>query len=391
MPRPRRPAVRSVQGLRVKTVGHGGRCSSWSGWSAKGAVGRYAFLDAFQGEVVAEFADDKEAVKKLIVTAKEGGPFAHVAQQLRDARADVAKRAAIEAALTEAGLRVLTAEGRQDREKVRDLSTLVDADKQSLDEENHSGCPGHAVYVSKGWHDIEAPADEDQDESDDDEDQAAEGAEATRWKEVYDWMPHHVCADFRQHGHQDRYSSGIPAKKTAAEKTDEERDADRAKRRAVIQSNKDWVSATTVRQEWLRTFLTRKAAPKGTAGFLAASLGGSELALVDGYGLAYELLGLNGEGTSYQQFATAYAQAVSRASEARAQVLSLALVLSAYEYQLRHKDSWRSIRSEVPHYLRFLASCKYPLADIERRACGEKPEAAAEPKGEDPADQADDE
>ena len=51
-----------------------------------------------------------------------------------------------------------------------------------------------------------------------------------------------------------------------------EREAARAARRTVIANNKAWASAETVRRTWLRSFLTRRSAPKGTVGFLAAAL-----------------------------------------------------------------------------------------------------------------------
>lgn len=53
--------------------------------------------------------------------------------------------------------------------------------------------------------------------------------------------------------------------------SEQEREAARVERRDVIESNKEWDSATTVRRTWLRGYLTRKSAPKGTASFLAGS------------------------------------------------------------------------------------------------------------------------
>ncbi|SDN99748.1 chromosome partitioning protein, ParB family [Klenkia soli] len=49
---------------------------------ARAASARYAFLDLTQAAVVAEFDTDPEAVKALVVGAREGR-FDHVAQRLR--------------------------------------------------------------------------------------------------------------------------------------------------------------------------------------------------------------------------------------------------------------------------------------------------------------------
>src|SRR3954466_3091866 len=51
-----------------------------------------------------------------------------------------------------------------------------------------------------------------------------------------------------------------------------EREPARAERRDVIESNKAWASAETVRRDWLRAYLIRKTAPKGTAAFIATAL-----------------------------------------------------------------------------------------------------------------------
>ncbi|GGM22483.1 ParB/RepB/Spo0J family partition protein [Dactylosporangium sucinum] len=358
---------------------------------AKGATERYDFLDLEQAAVVAEFEGDKEAVTQLIVSAKEGRGFDHLAQRLRDARADQTKRAAVEAELAATGLTVVDEPERSDP-KVRSLHRLADAEGQPLDEDNHRECPGHAAYVGKDWHLVEitdqddiSEDEEDYDDEDDADDEETGGEQASRTREVYVWTAKYVCTDYPAHGHEDRYRSydSGSQKKTAAEMTDEEREAARAARRDVIQSNKDWVSATTVRREWLVTsLLIRKTLPKGAAVFLAASLARPGLALTDGYALAFDLLKLEGPRPSWHQQTDAFTTLVAKSSEARAQVLALALVLAAFEQPLKEKSSWRNTSADTVRYLRFLEACGYDLAAIERRACGETPE----PSEQDPAE-----
>jgi len=83
-----------------------------------------------------------------------------------------------------------------------------------------------------------------------------------------------ACTDPKAYGHVDRYHGNNPGdgRKTIAEMSEEEREAARAQRSDVIESNKAWASAETVRRDWLQSFVMRKTAPKGTAAFLAAAL-----------------------------------------------------------------------------------------------------------------------
>jgi ParB family chromosome partitioning protein len=342
---------------------------------AKKATQRYDFLTLDQAVVVAEFQDDPEAVTSLVVKARDGGHgFDHLAQRLRDRRAEDAERAQVEAELAAGGLAVVP-EPQYGDPAVRLLSRLVDANGERLTPETHQRCPGHGAYIVQQWGWTEASADEPQndDTTEDDEDDE-EGEYSEGPAQVLQWTPQYVCTDVQQHGHQERSYGAASQKKIAADMTDQEREAERVKRRDVIQSNKDWLSATTVRREWLSGFLTRKSAPKTTARFLAGSLARPTLGLANGYGLAYELLGLTGQSPTYGRPNTALSDLIDNASEARAQVVSLALVLAAFEEPLKLKDSWRSAGSDTARYLRFLETCGYTLAAIELRACGQTPQ-----------------
>ena len=120
---------------------------------------------------------------------------------------------------------------------------------------------------------------------------------------------------------------------------------------------KAWASAETVRRDWLRTFVARKTAPKGTAAFLAAALAHDveTVAGIGGNHLAADLLGCD---------ATEYG---------RAQVLALAQVLAAYEDSTGRTDR-HHVRPHVARYLRVIEAQGYSLSTVERRACGAKPE-----------------
>ncbi len=150
--------------------------------------------------------------------------------------------------------------------------------------------------------------------------------------------------------------------------TEDERERARAQRHDVIESNKAWGSAETVRRDWLRSFVQRKTAPKGTAGFVATALAldADVVADIDGNHFTAELLGCEATGYGRSQ---ALAALVPDASEARAQVLVLAQVLGAYEARTDRND-WRSVRPHTRRYLEFLAEQGYVLSNVERRACG---------------------
>lgn len=112
---------------------------------AQAASVRYDFLDLTQAATVAEFEDDPEAVKALVLAARSG-QFDHSAQRLRDARAETTERERVADELRAAGLTVIDRPGSGDA--ATDLRQLTDADGVQLTEDTHVGCPGHAAYVT---------------------------------------------------------------------------------------------------------------------------------------------------------------------------------------------------------------------------------------------------
>lgn len=353
---------------------------------AKAALVRYDFLDLAQAAVVAEFEDDPETVKALVVAARDGR-FDHTAQQARDERARTARVEAFTAALREQGLTIV------ERGTGTGLRMLVDAERTPLNAENHAECPGHAAYVDKNYGQIDPAtglppvisavpatddsADDEPDALDDDEDgydDEDDAAPGTTWGEYP--VALYVCTDPDGNGHQPRYgssnSSGYANEKPKrSEMTPEQAEAARAERRDVIASNKAWNSSVEVRRTWLRTFLTRKTSPKGSAAFVAVALAqdADTIARIGGNHLAADLLGCQAAtyGRSHD-----LAGLIDKATEARAQVLSLALVLAGYEDDT-HTGSWRSVNAGTRRYLTFLGDCGYTPSDVERRACGEQP------------------
>jgi ParB family chromosome partitioning protein len=325
---------------------------------ARAAADRYDFLDLTQAATVAELEDDPEAVKVLVAAASTGR-FDHAAQRLRDERAEVAARAEAVTVLTDAGVRVVDRPTYDDRSAPRRLDTLAHGGDR-ITAESHDRCPGHAAYVASEWVYAEEQPEDEQDGGEQDP-----PARPSR-----QWVPVYVCTAPARYGHVDRYAAaGSTPRPRVADLDPEQAEAVRAQRRDVIESNRAWDSATTVRLAWLRTFVTRKGAPKGSAGFVAGALArdADVAGSIGGNHLAADLLGV--QAGSYGRSA-GVAALVKQASEPRAAMLGLALVLAGHE-DATSRDSWRHVQDRTARYLRFLEANGYALADVERRACGE--------------------
>ena len=87
--------------------------------------------------------DDPEAVKALIAAAKTG-QFDHVAQRIRDKRAEQARIEVKTEELRAQGITVVDRPEYNDT-TTRSLRDLVDAEGNEVDAEQHRACPGHAV------------------------------------------------------------------------------------------------------------------------------------------------------------------------------------------------------------------------------------------------------
>ncbi|MBM4596118.1 ParB N-terminal domain-containing protein, partial [Rhodococcus hoagii] len=137
------------------------------------------------------------------------------------------------------------------------------------------------------------------------------------------YRPVWYCTDPTAAGLRDRYGRNT---NTATADDSDTGKADRAaERRAVIDNNKAWTSAETVRRAWLTDLAARKGAPKGAATFIANSLA-ARARLFDAYHVHQtrnEILGTTN--------ATDITALIGKASEARAQLLALVQVLAAHE------------------------------------------------------------
>lgn len=279
---------------------------------------------------MAEFETDAEVVKALVVAAKQSeGDFAHALQRARDKRDEAVAVAALVEQLTAAGVRVIEQPDYDDK-TVKRLVSLVDTQDKRLTPETHAACPGHAAYVQRDWQGVEAV---------------------------------HVCTDWQANEHRDPHVGTRPVGPMS--------DAQKAERRTVIDNNKAWKSAEVVRREFVATLLARKTAPKGAAVYVATELGHGPRSLSDALakanGLAATLL-----GTDSTHSRTSVAALAASATDARAHVIALGIVLAAVE-RATGIHSWRNVDPATARYLGFLAELGYVLSDVEKLAAGIKP------------------
>jgi ParB family chromosome partitioning protein len=296
----------------------------------------------------AEFQDDPEAIAELQGCVDEGYaeelPF--TAERIRQDRQGKADMARITGEWEAKGVRVVTTE-----DDYTTLTSLTDAeddaeDRPILDPEAHAtGCAGHAVFL-QAWGEHTAVA---------------------------------VCTTPEAHHVKyPRYSfSTAPAAELTEEEAAEQKEAEKAARRELIANNKAWDAADTLRTEFVKSLLQRKALPKDWTMFAAvAGTRHGWTMRADNSGGVRDLLSIeSGTGYGADTVATWVEQ-----HPAKAPHVALAVVLSAFE-NAANREWWRRPTTEGAAYLNQLAAWGHRLTDVEKIAAGIQPE---------PVDQAED-
>ena len=352
--------------------------------TAAKAADRWEFLTLDQAATLAEFEGDPEALTALVQAAKDSpGQFDHVVARLRATRAEREAKAVFTAELEAQGIVIY-----DDRNRVPwtlDLENLRDGDGSEITPEAHATCPGRAVTITYDWgwapgaeaayraaHDL---ADDDDIEFGNDEEAAREAGWAPCWQ-----VGRHLCTDPEQYGHTNVYG---PARETPTQeqKSAEDQAAEAARqteeRRRVRQRNTEWRAATEVRTSHLKALLARKAPPPGALKLIVEAMArGETQPLMSSFGheTACELLGLTGNGAATGHRDLLLAE-LARASEKRAQVIALAMVLGAAEHGVRDVHTWQNAEGSywsaygIPAAARYLAwlaeHTDYGLSSIE--------------------------
>jgi ParB family chromosome partitioning protein len=318
--------------------------------------------------LLAEFDGDPDATGSLLGAIGYGYSLEHVAERIRQERAEAAQHDQLVAELKAAGVSVTDTLP----ESARPLDTLTH-DGQDLTPETHAGCPGRGAYFQR-WAPLE---------------------------------PCWYCTDPAAHGHADRYQ--LTATPTGGNGTPGPLPDPPASpagpgdpgRRLVIEGNRAWAAAAEVRKRWLRNMLARRAAPRPVLPFLARQLLTMPeplracLGTAHATGLFAELAGRPGED--------ALAECDTSAA-GRLPLLMLAAVVTAYEHEISgdttRRNTWRldqyapCPRADAGTYLGFLASLGYDLSVIEQAVAdgvpwtGDTPPGDPLSPGSDPADPA---
>jgi ParB family chromosome partitioning protein len=348
--------------------------------------------------VVQIIEGDEQALTALVHAAKDNpGQFGHVAAQLRATRDEREAKAAFTAELEAQGLAIYSERPYVPWTKA--LENLRDGDGNQITPEAHATCPGRAVTITYDWD--WAPGAEAAYRAAHgltEEDMAAvefsDYGEARAAGFVPGWKIHrHLCTDPDEHGHTNIH--GTPTGTPTREQETAEDEAAKAaakteERRRVRRRNTEWRAATETRTSHLKALLARKAPPPGALTLIVEAMArGETQPLMSSFGhqTACELLGLSGDGSGGGHRDLLLAE-LARASEKRAQVIALAMVLGAAEHGVRDVHTWQSAEGSywashgVPlaaRYLAWLAAhTGYALSGIEA-------EVAAHATGQPPA------
>jgi ParB family chromosome partitioning protein len=367
---------------------------------ARKAADRWEFLTLDQAATLAEFEGDAEALKALVQAANDSpSQFGHVVARLRATRAEREAKAAFTAELEARGITIYG-----DRPYVpwtMALENLRDGDGNKITPEAHATCPGRAVTITYDWDwapgaeaayraahglddegDIEFVSDE----------EGRQAGYAPRWQ-----VGRHLCTDPEQHGHTNVH--GKPREMpTTEQRTAEDEEAEKARateeRRRVRRRNTEWRAANEVRTSHVRGVLASKALPAGGLKLIVEAMArGETQPLMSSFGhqTACELLGLTGDGAAagYRDMLLAE---LGRASDKRAQMIALAMVLGAAEHGVRDVHTWQSAEGAywsaygIPAAARYLAwlaeHTGYGLSEIEAEVAAHDAAAAGEPTGE---------
>jgi len=300
--------------------------------------------------LLAEFDGDQIAIGKLVEAFRRGYTAEHVAERIRQDRAEAAEHDRLIAELEAAGITVTD----DLPDGAARLSSLT-CDGEDLTAEAHAGCPGRGAYFLS-WNPLQ---------------------------------PVHYCTSPEQNGHTvatfglPRGSGGavVPDALPGDPPADDRPDPGR---RLVIEGNKAWRASGEVRKRWLAQLFARRAAPREAGRFIAGELLRmpdplrTGLAAAPSRELFSEITGQPADG---------WLQICDTITAGRLPLLALGPVVTAYEQAMSDANTWRTDRyspcprRDAGRYLAFLASVGYELSGIEHALAGDVPYTGDDPAG----------
>ncbi|MGW9159324.1 ParB/RepB/Spo0J family partition protein [Microbacterium sp. NPDC055665] len=281
-----------------------------------------------QAAVLMEFDGEESIVATLIqVATTDPAQFEHAVQRARDDRARAEKRQELVDELTAKCLTIReNRPGYYDKTPVN-VADYATADGEKITLDTLAGLDGVSAYVQVYY---------------------GGSVDVSLYIE-----------DPKAHGFKKRTASG----QARTPMTDDEK----AERRVLIENNKQWEAAETVRREWLATFLGRRTLPKNTTAVVAELLASGRYLVGDavshGNALAADLLGVDGP----TGFGIDRLPDYLTAHPTKAAHVNLAIVLAGVEAHT-DRSTWRSPRAITARYLHILQGWGYGLSPVEKIA-----------------------
>ncbi|MEU4576031.1 hypothetical protein [Nonomuraea sp. NPDC023979] len=263
-----------------------------------------------------EFDGDTEALDTInYLISERGHSGRHAIEAVRAERQEAAAHAQALADLAAAGIPV-AAEWPVGALLLTQLAARV----EGFDPDQHGECPGRGAFF-------------------------------------YSWRPERAelyCSTPEQHGYTAPEHIAFPS---AAKPKD-----DGPPRKVVVEGNRAWMAAATVRQEWLAGFFARKSAPKPVTRFITRVLNDMPSPVRDRLGSAprSELYRKLGGPADLEA-------ALATATPGRLAILQLLPIAVAWEYQMSEvsaevKNTWREGRhspcptADAAQWLRFVVN-----------------------------------
>jgi ParB family chromosome partitioning protein len=351
--------IRKATGLGRDDVAAALKAGQMTGFAREVAAGFGQAVTLEQLALLAEFDGDTEAVNRLMNDFCGGRNGQHVAERIRQERAELAEHERLVVQFIADGYTVTM--------ELPPGAIMLHAllhDEQDLTEEAHATCPGRAVYFAA----------------------------------YQPHSPRHFCTDPEANGHVSRYRpTALPdlrqdetgtTSEAGPHPEDQPDPVPDPARRLVIEGNRAWVVARTVRKRWLAdNLLSRRTAPKEALPFVTAQLLTMPQVLRDAITRAprSQLFDqLTGENIR--------PDAINAWSAGRLPLALLAVIATAYEDRMDGdggRATWRTDqrftqcnREDAGAYLRFLASVGYELSTIEQAVADGVPYTGDQPGDE---------
>lgn len=317
-----RADIRKATGLSAAEVKAGVRAGGLSDHTKELAAGMEYEWTLEELALLRPFEDDPEAMQ--VITRSQYNPIKYTVQRLLDEREARARRAKMLAELEQAGVTVT--DDRPDGALF--LHRLLNGE-QVMDAEAHAGCPGR-------------------------------GATVGAWREA---QPSFYCLDPVKYGHVFVDTGTTSPPKPLAVAAPGGRDAKpSANRKIVVEGNKAWEAAGTVRQQWLVDFLARSTPPKNVAAVIARFVTEQLVTMPEPLCRA---LGSARHSRMFQSFGNPSSDTVAKSTQPGLWMIALAPIATAFEREItgdgERRNTWRQdkyspcTRQDVGAWLRFLA------------------------------------